>query len=173
MEAQAHLLLVPRVDADALGQVLPHARAAVVQLRVQLVVRHAVVLAVVVQERVKLQHAVRAVVLKLRLHPRVAQMDLRQRQQVYVAQYPRHTPLVLILQVRAIAQPVDLHRQQIAARLHKVRDVKLRAHVRRLGEPRLDAVDIHRERAVHAVKAQQDAPLILLPHRRHREFPAV
>ena len=100
-------------------------------------------------------------------------MDLRQRQQVDVAQDARHAPLVLILQVGAVAQPVDLHRQQVAARLHQVRDVKLRPHVRRLGKPRLDAVDVHRKGAVHPVKAQQNPPLILLPHHRHREFPAV
>ena len=173
VDRQLHALLVARVDADVLGARGADARALVVQVGVEFVIGYAVRLAVVVDPGADVQAAGRAAVEELRAGHGVAHVDLGQRQQVDVPQDSGHAPLVLVLQVGAVRQAVDLQREQVGAGLHHVGDVELRAQVRPLGEARLLPVDVDGKGAVHRVKADEDAPVVLRPEGRHGEFAAV
>ena len=71
-------------------------------------------------------------------------------------------PLVLVLNVRAVAPAEHLHRERVtpchAPRRHRLRHVELRGQRPVLRVPHLEPVDPHRGRSAYAVELQEQAP---------------
>ena len=106
-----------------------------------------------------------------RFYPGVLDVAVAVGGQVYVAEDAGHAPHVLILQIGAVGILEHLHGEHVVAAAYEVSDVKLRRHVRHLGEACDVAVNPHIKGRVHPLKS--DVYAVIDPVFRQAEVFAV